>query len=231
VANATEQERLGMTRVESRRGEWTMSPPAAGAAWPESAALTNLVRDAQCGADALDALLSILRPLLVAFFVRRVPLSSAEDLTQLALVRVVGALPRIHPEQTAQYVMTIARNVLRSEYRRRAREARRHVSLHLAEDVEAPLRVDEEAEYRELARAIHRVTSSSLPASLRDVVIGLLRGLTPAEIAAQQHVQPITVRTRLMRARALLRHELSPFLDDALGSRRRAATRRHPSMS
>jgi RNA polymerase sigma factor (sigma-70 family) len=146
-------------------------------------------------------------------------------------VRVVGALPRIHPEQTAQYVMTIARNVLRSEYRRRAREARRHVSLHLAEDVEAPLRVDEEAEYRELARAIHRVTSSSLPASLRDVVIGLLRGLTPAEIAAQQHVHPITVRTRLMRARALLRHELSPFLDDALGSRRRAATRRHPSMS
>ena len=220
-----------MTRVESRRGEWTIGLPAAGASWPDSAALTNLVRAAQHGADALDALLSMLRPPLVAFFVRRVPLSSAEDLTQLSLVRLVGALPRIHAEQTAQYVMTIARNVLRSEYRRRAREARRHVCLHLADDIEAPLRVDEEAEYRELARAIHRVTSSSLPASLREVVIGLLRGLTPAEIAAQQHVHPITVRTRLMRARALLRHELSPFLNDAPATQRLPATRRRPSMS
>lgn len=190
-----------------------MSLPATSVSWPASTALANLVRAAQMGTDALDALLSMLRPPLVAFFARRVSPSTAEDLAQISLIRVVGAIPRIHPEQTAQYVMTIARNVLRTEYRRRARDVRRHVPLHLANQVEAPLKVDKAIEYQELAVAIHRVSVVGLPASLRPIVIGLLRGMTPGEIAVQEGLHPITVRTRLMRARALLRYELSPFLD------------------
>jgi DNA-directed RNA polymerase specialized sigma24 family protein len=44
------------------------------------------------------------------------------------------------------------------------------------------------------------------------VVLALLRGQTTAEIAASQGVSPITVRTRLMRARAILRRELPDYL-------------------
>jgi hypothetical protein len=51
-----------------------------------------------------------------------------------------------------------------------------------------------------------------LPPPLRLVVLGLLEGQTPAEIAASLHLSPVTIRTRLLRARILLRHELWPLL-------------------
>jgi hypothetical protein len=53
-----------------------------------------------------------------------------------------------------------------------------------------------------------------LPPPLRVVVLGLLDGQTPAEIAASLHLSPVTIRTRLLRARVLLRHELWPLLGE-----------------
>lgn len=186
-----------------------------GVEWPGHDELSGLVRAVRAGGPpAVDRLLAAVRPSLAAYFARRFPGAVAEDLAQEALLRIAGAARRIDPERADRYVMTVARNVLRTEYRRRAREARRQVPLALADDVEAPDRLDAQVEYRELARAIHRASLEALPPPLRDIVLGLLGGLTPSEIADRQHLNPITIRTRMLRARGLLRERLRSFLED-----------------
>lgn len=183
-------------------------------AWPDIEELSRLVEAAQHGeARAVDTLLGTLRPPLLTFFARRLPLDTAEDLVQLALVRITGALPRILPERADRYVMTVARNLIRTEYRRRAREAYRLVALDVANIIASPDSVDTQYHYRELALAVHRASVEVLPPPLRAVVLGLLAGQTPAEIAASLHLSPITVRTRLLRARTILRHELRSLLN------------------
>ena len=175
--------------------------------------LSRTVRAAQQGEPrALEALLASLRPSLLVMFTRRLPASSAEDLTQLALMRITGALPRIAPDRAERYVATVVRNLLRTEYRRRAREARRSVPVELAADVASPITVDAQAEYCELALAVHRASDAALPPALREIVVGLLRGESLIELATRQHVSPITIRTRLLRARAILRRELGAHL-------------------
>ena len=190
------------------------------AAWVPSDRLGELVRAAHCGElHSLDTLLAAIRPSLVTFFARRIAPSASEDLAQIALLRIASAVERIDPERADRYVMTVAHNLVRTEFRKRARDARRHLPLELAADIETPVVVELEVEYEELARAIHRVSLETLPRSLRDIVLSLLRGLTPSEIAEQQHLNPITIRTRLLRARALLREELAPYLRVEGGAR------------
>lgn len=185
--------------------------------WPEPQGLASLVREAQRGSDrALEALLTALRPALVAFFASRLSRDAAEDLAQYALVRIAGALRRIDPERADAYVSTVARNLLRTAYRRRAIERRRHVPLELAELVTSSDAIDLDSEYQELVRAVHRVAREGLPTSLSDVVLSLLRGETTSEIAERLAVSPVTVRTRLLRARALLRRDLRGYLDSGL---------------
>ena len=181
--------------------------------WLTQARLGDLVRATHRGERlALDRLLDAIRPSLVAFFTRRISTTASEDLAQIALMRIARAIDRIDPERADRYVITVAHNLLRTEFRRRAREARRQLPLDYAADVEAPIAVHSEVEHEELARAIHRASLETLPPSLREIVLSLLQGLTPAEIAEQQHLNPITIRTRLLRARALLRRELRPYL-------------------
>jgi RNA polymerase sigma factor (sigma-70 family) len=101
--------------------------------------------------------------------------------------------------------------------------------LEFADDVEAPIVIELEVECEELARAVHRVSLETLPESLRQIVLALLHGLTPSEIAEQQHLNPVTIRTRLLRARAILRRELGPYLrlegDTATAPKRRKSHR------
>lgn len=52
--------------------------------------------------------------------------------------------------------MMVAHNLTRTEFRKRTRDARRQLPLELAADVEAPVVIEVEVEYEELARAIHR---------------------------------------------------------------------------
>ena len=183
------------------------------AAWVPHDRLGDLVRAVHRGGPrALDNLLIAIRPSLVAFFARRISPAVSEDLAQVALMRIARAVERIDPERADRYLMTVAHNLLRTEFRRRARDERRELSLDYAADVEAPIVLHLEVEQKEFARAIHRASLETLPTSLREIVLGLLRGLTPAEIAEQQHLNPITIRTRLLRARALLRSELRPYL-------------------
>lgn len=181
--------------------------------WLAQARLGDLVRATHRGDPlALDRLLDAIRPALVAFFAHRISPTESEDLTQIVLIRIARAIDRIDAERADRYVMTVAHNLVRTEFRRRAREARRQLPLDYAADVEAPIFAHSEVEHEELARAIHRASLDTLPPALRVIVLALLRGLTPSEIAEQQHLNPITIRTRSLRARALLRRELRPYL-------------------
>jgi RNA polymerase sigma factor (sigma-70 family) len=183
-----------------------------GEVWPAQDELIGLVREAQRGEPhALDALLASLRPSFVRFFARRITLDDAEDAAQGALIRITGALGRIDPERARAYVVTVAQNLLRSECRRLARAARRAAPMELAEAMAAPGTADDEADYGDLARAVHSASLAALPPDLHEILHARLSGLSPAEIASQRQVNPATIRTRLLRARAILRPELGSY--------------------
>ena len=180
--------------------------------WPPPDVLSRLVRDAQ-GAHhtAVGELVAVIRPALMEFFGRH-RVADADDLAQRTCLRVIGALPRIDSQRADAYISTVARNVLRTALRTAARNRERGSEIdanHLPARTPA---ADTQLEYEELVLAVHRA-SLILPQELRSVVIGLLRGETPAEIAAALSISPVTVRTRLMRVRAILRPELAPYLD------------------
>ena len=166
------------------------------------------MREAQGGdLRALDALLVRLRPSLLRFFARRLGRDAAEDAAQDALIRIARAFRRIDAEGAGRYIVTVAENLLRWECRRRAREARRSASVKLAERIEAPDTADGRVDYGDLA-SVCRASAATLPPELQDVVLAVLRGLSPLEIAAECQVNRVTIRTRLLRARARLRAEL-----------------------
>jgi RNA polymerase sigma-70 factor (ECF subfamily) len=176
--------------------------------------VARLVTDAQSGsATMVDALLCALRPPLVGFFARRLTHDEAEDLAQAALLRIVRALPTIEPERADRFIVTIACNLVRTAYTRRARDQRRCVSEELADTVERTDGADRHAEFQELAREVHRICAAEMSPKLQEVMLGLLRGETPEETAVRLKLNPVTVRTRLVRARAILRRELRPYID------------------
>lgn len=185
--------------------------------WPSGRALACLVRRAQ-GNDprALNALLVAVRPPIVADYARRLPSDLAEDCAQVALIRLVGALPRIDPERADRYIARLVHNALRTALRRHALQARRSVPLDVAEPLIGDEFDEEDAFERERVEALRRAVASGLPSPLRELVVDLLRGYSTAEIAVRQHVSPVTVRTRLHRARTLLHDallEAAPRLD------------------
>jgi RNA polymerase sigma factor (sigma-70 family) len=181
--------------------------------WPEARVLRGLVQEAQRGIpNAVNALLAALRPALVAFFSRRLSNDVAEDFAQSALLRIAGALPRIDPERADSYVSTVARNLLRTAYRRRVIDQRRHSDTELSSLISDTEPIEAWAEYKEFARAVQRVVRTGLPEPLAEVILSLLHGETTSEIAERLGLSPITVRTRLLRARAILRRELLPYM-------------------
>ncbi|MET0399141.1 MAG: sigma-70 family RNA polymerase sigma factor [Longimicrobiaceae bacterium] len=183
--------------------------------WPAPDALTRLVVEAQRGpASAVNALLAALWPALVSYYARRIGGDLTDDLAQAALLRIHGALPEIEPERADAFIATVARNVLRTGYAQRGRALRRWAPEQFAEDEAAPTAADRHLEYRELARAVHEAANSALTPQQREIVLGLLRDESPAEIAVRLNISPITVRTRLQRARAVLRRELRSYPDN-----------------
>src|SRR2546427_9025385 len=190
---------------------WVGCMTDSSSAWPASETLGRLVREAQRdGPDALNRLLATLRPALLRFFERRFPSDMTEDLAQLALMRIAKAVRRVDPERADSYTITVARNLLRTAYRERARDLGRYVPVgaELASAVPSP---DSQAEYEELVLALHRAVLTKLPHPLRQIVDRVLEDRSPSQIADELHVSPVTVRTRLMRARWILRRELVAF--------------------
>lgn len=168
-----------------------------------------LVQAAQTGsARELDALLHALRPPLFGYFARRVDAASADDLTQRALVIIARRYRGIDPAGASRWLVTVARNIARDEYRRSARAAERRAAEQDARGVPVSHTGDAHIEYVELVSAIVAAARRTCSASLRDVVIGLVRGLDVREIARELGVSEPAVRVRLTRARPLLRREL-----------------------
>jgi RNA polymerase sigma factor (sigma-70 family) len=171
--------------------------------------LTLLVTAAQQDETrALDKLLSTVRPALFSYFARRVPDDLADDLAQIALIRIFKALPRIDPKRASGFIGTIGQNLLRTAFRRQARDARRVAPSITPDELESGVTADQEIDLQDLLDAVLRASSRTLTHELRDVVTALLRGEDRADIAAKQGISQITVRTRLMRARVILREEL-----------------------
>jgi RNA polymerase sigma factor (sigma-70 family) len=192
--------------------------------WPSAELLTGLVRRAQRDEpNAIEELLAELRPGLVAFFQQRLTGDTAEDLTQLTLVRVSGAVWRIDPERADSYISTVARNLLRTSRKMNSRDRARQSEDDCAELPANGEGADDRLEYAELVRAIHRACMTTLPPGLREVGLRIVNGQDTATIAAELKISPITVRTRLMRVRAILRRELGPYIGDEAERRRRRA--------
>jgi len=181
--------------------------------WPAPDILNELVRGARRDPGGVDALLAAVRPALHAFFRQRTDADAAEDLTQVSLVRIAGAVARIDPERADSYLSAVARNLLRTSYRVRARDRGRTAILTNASDVPADEVTDGRAEYADLAHAVHRACLTIEPLALREIALGVLRGDSTSELANEFDISPITVRTRLMRVRAALRNQLAAYLD------------------
>jgi RNA polymerase sigma factor (sigma-70 family) len=180
--------------------------------WLKADMSAALVRAAQAGtARDLDVLLGRLRPLLFGYFAQHVDPVSADDLAQRALLVIARQYRRVDPEGASRWLVTVARNIVRDEFRRTARAALRRAPVADALAVAMPGTTSAHAEYRELAHAIVSAANTTCTASLRAVVLGLMRGLEVPEIAQELGLSEPAVRVRLSRARPLLRRELRRF--------------------
>jgi RNA polymerase sigma factor (sigma-70 family) len=180
-----------------------------------AAQVATLVHDAQSGkAGAIDQLLSTVRPALFGYFRRHLPPDVAEDLAQLALIRIARALPRIDAVRAHAFISRVAQNLLRSAYKRRHREAARHAASIDVDEIESRTVADGEVEWNEIESIVRSAVERVLPRELRETMLALLRGQSHAEIALSQGVSRITVRTRLLRARMLLKMELRLHVSD-----------------
>lgn len=183
-------------------------------AWPisQDEEVTKLFRAAQRGdPGALDALLAGLRPRLVAYFMERSGRDDANDWAQVGLTRVLDVV-RLDLREPAVYLLKVVANLRRLARKERTRDTWRRARVALGYQITAPVPHDVAVERAELIAAV-REAVEKLPPRLRSVVRGVLEGLRPSDIAAQLHLPPATIRTRLRRARALLMRQLAPYLD------------------
>jgi RNA polymerase sigma-70 factor, ECF subfamily len=125
-----------------------------------------------------------------------------EDLAQETMVRAVGALARFEPRGTAKlstWVLTIASRLALRELRR-PRAA-------VVDDVPATTDHGPEHELRahRMRDRLHMAVAAMSPELRAAFVLSGAHGLTPTEIAGVLEIPVATVRTRLHRARALVR--------------------------
>jgi RNA polymerase sigma factor (sigma-70 family) len=126
------------------------------------------------------------------------------------LVRVAKVLSRIDPERADDYIATVARNLLRTAYRERARDQRRYVPAD-SDLASATWLPDCQAEYEELVLAVHRAVLTKLPRPLREIMTRVLEDRSQVQIADELRVNEVTVRTLVRRARWILRRELAAY--------------------
>ncbi len=146
--------------------------------------------------------------------------NEAEDVLQEAYVRAFAALPGYRAESSvATWLAAITLNEARGRLRRR----RRLVDLALVDEhprllINPPADPSPEARAaRAVARGLLARAIDALPTEFR--LVFMLRevdGCSVAETAATLAIKPPTVRTRLHRARALLRRALDATLADAI---------------
>jgi RNA polymerase sigma-70 factor (ECF subfamily) len=142
--------------------------------------------------------------------------AEAEDVVQDAWVRAYTHLRQFAGRASlATWLTRIALHEAIARARRRARHT--PLAEHAATLPAATRRPEDEVGTRELAAALEAATDA-LPAAYRTVfVLRDVQGLGVAETAACLDIPEATVKTRLHRARGLLRARLGPSLDVAPG--------------
>ncbi len=137
--------------------------------------------------------------------------STAEDLTSATFLTAWRRRTEMTlvPDSALPWLFTVAGNLARSEFRRKARFSRlllrvprNDVQRDHADEVASS--VDHETRLREVLQAVER-----LPRAEREAVeLVLLGELTTAEAAEVLGVAEVSVRSRISRARTRLRKEL-----------------------
>jgi RNA polymerase sigma-70 factor (ECF subfamily) len=175
---------------------------------PQDAARDEwLVLGCQLGdRDAFDALIARWHPPLWRYLARAAgDADRAADMSQDVWVRVISALPRLRePAKFRGWLFGIARRVamdrLRTKYATPVFEAK-----ELDELAETATADDREVDIERMEAELQR-----LPPVERDVlVLFYLRELSLADIAAATEIPVGTVKSRLHRARHLLRAQMA----------------------
>ena len=132
----------------------------------------------------------------------------AEDASQETFIRAWRALDRLQSKETEKaWLLKIAVNVCKSELRSRSR---RIPEAKVTEDEVPENGREDQYPDRTVFNAVN-----SLPLRYRSpVILYYYQGLPVSDIAGILHLPGATVRTRLSRARALLRNELEGWYFD-----------------
>jgi RNA polymerase sigma-70 factor (ECF subfamily) len=182
----------------------------------------NLVRAAVSGDEsAMERLL--VRAQEVAFRVSLLVCGQqedAEDVMQEALLKTYRFVNRIHdPNAFRTWLYRTVRNACLMKRRRRVDEPARHVSIDTddrdADSAPRPLEVRDQSRAAD-ERLLDAWTGERLRRALRRlprpyraiVVLREIEGLSTKEVASIARISEANVKTRLHRARALLRQEL-----------------------
>lgn len=181
----------------------------------------ELVRRVQAGDDgAFDRLVELCGPRVYSLAYRLVGNSEdAQDIAQEAFVRVYQAIPRFRQDAAfATWLHRIVLNACHDELARRKRRPLAMTELAGESDEEAPpaRELADDGDTPETAvlrwerqNALQRALAE-LPETFRMVVIlHDVQGLDYREIAGVLHVELGTVKSRLNRARNLLREKIS----------------------
>jgi RNA polymerase sigma-70 factor (ECF subfamily) len=139
----------------------------------------------------------------------------AEDLVQETYARALGAAQQFEPGSNLKaWLFRILRNAFIDRRRRRQREA----SPSDVEDLEAdgertepPVGELQLDQIRALVAEDVSAAVHALPESFRTVILMDLEGMTEAEVANVLGCATGTVKSRLSRARAVLRERLSAY--------------------
>ena len=132
----------------------------------------------------------------------------AEDASQETFIRAWRALDRLQSKETEKaWLLKIAVNVCKSELRSRSR---RIPEAKVTEDEVPENGREDQYPDRTVFNAVN-----SLPLRYRSpVILYYYQGLPVSDIAGILHIPGATVRTRLSRARALLRNQLDGWYFD-----------------
>jgi RNA polymerase sigma factor (sigma-70 family) len=159
---------------------------------------------------AEETLFQLFHPRVVAFVqMRASDRDLAEEIGQEAILAVLCALRQGQLRQAellASYVYGTARNLLNDRIRRRAREKTTSLELH-AEPMQASVDFEED-ERQELAR---RAIQELEPADRRILLMTLVDGCKPGEIASKMRMSSEVVRQRKSRALKKIIQKLAPL--------------------
>jgi RNA polymerase sigma-70 factor (ECF subfamily) len=143
--------------------------------------------------------------------------SDGEDLVQETFARALGAASGFDGRNLKAWLFRILRNAFIDLYRRQKRQATRGGLDTVRPDVEGPIDADVLRDDIELDQ-LRNVVASDIEAALmtltddaRSVVLLDLEGLTEVEVADVLGCAVGTVKSRLSRARMMLRRQLKDY--------------------